>query len=71
MVRREESDLEDKMDKTMNSVFVKKTVFVCYKYLFSVPIAGKVMEMDQKNVRNLNRKPSKEARILPLWETKS
>lgn len=50
MVRREESDLEDKMDKTMNLVFVKKTVCVCYKYLFSVPIAGKVMEMDQKNV---------------------
>lgn len=33
--------------------------------------AGKVMEMDQKNVKNLKKKPSKEAKILPLWETKS
>lgn len=70
-MRREESDPEVKMDKTMNSMFVKKTLGVCYRYLFFVPISGKVMEMDQKSVLNLNMKLSKGAKILPLWETKS
>lgn len=50
----------------MNSVLVKKSVSVCFVYLFSVPIAGKAMEMDQKNVQNLNMKPSKGANMLPL-----
>lgn len=70
-MRREESDSEVKMHKNMNAMFVNKTLSVCHRYLFSVPIAGKVVKMQQKNVLHLNTMPSKGAKILPLRETKS